>query len=90
MDVSIREFKSRLSEYLRLVCQGERLVVTSHGTAVATVQGAPTAPDGLAGIRGVAWADGKPDVARRITALPAVKGSVADLIVRERDRAVSR
>lgn len=35
MDVSVRELKSRLSEYLRKVAAGEEVVVTSHGKAVA-------------------------------------------------------
>ena len=35
MEVSIRELKSRLSEYLRRVAAGEEVVVTSHGKVVA-------------------------------------------------------
>ena len=35
MTVSIRELKNRLSEYLRLVQAGERLVVTDHGRPIA-------------------------------------------------------
>lgn len=35
MEVSVRELKSRLSEYLRRVADGEEVVVTSHGKAVA-------------------------------------------------------
>ncbi|MGH8631863.1 MAG: type II toxin-antitoxin system Phd/YefM family antitoxin [Burkholderiales bacterium] len=35
MEVSVRELKSRLSEYLRRVAEGEEVVVTSHGKAVA-------------------------------------------------------
>ena len=56
MDVSIRDFRNRLSEYLRRVGRGERLVVTSHGNAVATVQPAQAAPEGFPAIPGVAWA----------------------------------
>jgi len=35
MEVSVRELKSRLSEYLHRVAQGEEVVVTSHGREVA-------------------------------------------------------
>lgn len=90
MDVSIRDFRNRLSEYLRLVGRGEKLVVTSHGNAVATVQPALAAPEGLPAIPGVAWARGRPSLPARVADLPAAKGSVAELIVAERERAVSR
>jgi prevent-host-death family protein len=35
MEISVRELKSRLSEYLRKVAAGEEVVVTSHGKEVA-------------------------------------------------------
>lgn len=35
MEISVRELKSRLSEYLRRVATGEEVVVTSRGKAVA-------------------------------------------------------
>ena len=35
MEVSVRELKSRLSEYLRRVAAGEEVVVTSRGREVA-------------------------------------------------------
>lgn len=35
MEVSVREFKSHLSEYLRRVQAGEDVVITSHGKPVA-------------------------------------------------------
>lgn len=35
MEVSVRELKSRLSEYLRRARAGQEVVVTSHGKAVA-------------------------------------------------------
>jgi prevent-host-death family protein len=35
MEISVRELKSRLSEYLRKVAAGEEVVVTSRGKAVA-------------------------------------------------------
>lgn len=35
MEISVRELKSRLSEYLRRAASGEELVVTSRGKEVA-------------------------------------------------------
>lgn len=35
MEISVRELKSRLSEYLRRAAAGEEVVVTSRGKAVA-------------------------------------------------------
>ena len=35
MEISVRELKSRLSEYLRRVAAGEEVLVTSHGKVVA-------------------------------------------------------
>lgn len=43
--VGIREFKSKLSEYLRLVRAGETVVVTDRGEPVAEVR-SPGATDG--------------------------------------------
>lgn len=37
MNVSVRELKDRLSEYLRRVQAGERVVVTDHGRSVAEI-----------------------------------------------------
>jgi prevent-host-death family protein len=45
MTVSVRDLKNRLSEYLRRVRRGERLVVTDRGRPVAEL--APLAAKGL-------------------------------------------
>jgi prevent-host-death family protein len=36
--VGIREFKNRLSEYIRLVRTGERVIMTDHGDVVAELR----------------------------------------------------
>ncbi len=41
MEVSVRELKNRLSEYLRRAQSGERILVTSHGKAVGQLVGPP-------------------------------------------------
>lgn len=37
MEVSVRELKNHLSEYLRRAQTGERIVITSHGKAIASL-----------------------------------------------------
>jgi len=39
MEVSVRDLKNHLSEYLRRARAGEEIVVTSHGHAVARLSG---------------------------------------------------
>lgn len=68
--VGVRELKNRLSEFLRRVADGERLVVTDRGRPIAIVIPPESAPDeeGLRGMvrEGLArWAGGKPGGAAR-------------------------
>jgi prevent-host-death family protein len=42
MDVSVAEAKNRLTELIRAVEQGERVVITRHGKPVAQLTPAPT------------------------------------------------
>lgn len=44
MEVSVRELKNRLSEYLRRVQAGEEIVVTSHGKPVGRLVGPRAIP----------------------------------------------
>lgn len=85
--VGVRELKNRLSEYLRRVKAGERLVVTERGQPVAILSSPPEASwqheveemlrDGL-----VHWGGGKPTGSRR----PAknVGASVSDAVLEDR------
>ena len=84
--VAIRELKNRLSEYLRKVKAGERVVVTERGKAVAVISTAARPVD--AGIemmvreRAARWGGGKPRGARRP---PKIKGpSVAQAVIEGR------
>lgn len=45
MDVSVREIKARLSEYLRRVKRGEEVVITSRGKPVARIVGPEDVPE---------------------------------------------
>lgn len=61
MEISVRELKSRLSEYLRKVAAGEEVVVTSHGREVARLvpprarRRASTGAEAIARFRGLPW-----------------------------------
>ena len=61
--VGIREFKAHLSEYLRLVGEGEKVVVTHRGKDVAVIQAPDAQHDGLRRLMEsgmVKWSGGKP------------------------------
>ena len=85
--VGVREFRNRLSRYLKRVSTGERVVVTERGRPVAIISPpAFTSADRRieAMLReGVArWGGGKPRGARRP---PRVKGpSVAQAVLEDR------
>ena len=84
--VAVRELKNRLSEYLRKVKAGERVVITERGRAIAMISAAETPVDeeidALVRERAARWTGGKPQGARR----PAkIKGpSVADAVIEDR------
>lgn len=95
MEVSVRELKSRLSEYLRRAESGEEVVVTSRGREVArllpphTRRRATTAEAELiARFRNLAWV--RPGSGRKSTPLkPAVRigkdaKTVAEIVSEQR------
>jgi prevent-host-death family protein len=84
--VAVRELKNRLSEYLRKVKAGERVVITERGRAIAMISAAEIPVDkdieALVRERAARWTGGKPQGARR----PAkIKGpSVAEAVIEDR------
>jgi prevent-host-death family protein len=63
MQVSIREFKARLSSYLNQAQAGEPLEITSHRKVVARVIGVSSSDTGLNRLTSsgaATWAGGKP------------------------------
>ncbi len=84
--VAIRELKNSLSQYLRKVKAGERLVVTERGKPVAVISraGAPV-DEGIEAMvreRAARWGGGKP---RGATRPPRIKGpSVAKAVLEDR------
>lgn len=45
MDVSVRELKARLSEYLRRVQRGEEVMITHHGRPIGRIVPVGEAPE---------------------------------------------
>ncbi|MFZ5557558.1 MAG: type II toxin-antitoxin system Phd/YefM family antitoxin [Pseudomonadota bacterium] len=95
MEVSVRELKSRLSEYLRRVAEGEEVVVTSHGKAVARLtaprsarQGrAPKLEEVVALLRSQPWVrpgKGKPRLPRYVLRLKPGEKTLAEIVSEER------
>ena len=84
--VTVRELKNRLSEYLRRVKAGERVVITERGKAVAVIStaGRPIDEGIKALIRAGAarWGGGKPRGARRPSKIK--RPSVADAVIEGR------
>jgi prevent-host-death family protein len=84
--VAVRELKNRLSEYLRKVKAGERLVVTERGKPVAVISSARSPADekieAMVRERAARWGGGKP---RGATRPPKIKGpSVAQAVIEDR------
>ena len=84
--VGVRELKAQLSRYLRLVKQGERVVVTERGKPVAVMTTAGVARnerlEAMLRDGTVHWAGGKPRGLRRPV---KVRGpSVAEAVIEDR------
>jgi prevent-host-death family protein len=82
--VAVRELKNRLSEYLRKVKAGERVVITERGRAVAVISAAePPVDEGIEAMvrENVArWSGGKPRGAKRPV---KIKGPTVAAAVKE-------
>ncbi len=94
MDVSIRELKNRLSEYLRCVQAGESLYVTARGRRVARVLPEPTGATGpvaatVDDMDAQPWVEaptraGKPKGASRPLKWPRSDKPLSELILEDR------
>jgi prevent-host-death family protein len=86
--VGVRELKDQLSEYLRRVSAGERIVVTDRGRPIATLAPFEEASSaralwGLVAAGLASWKGGKP---KAMIDPPVVKGaSVADAVLEDRE-----
>lgn len=91
MDISVRELKSHLSEYLRKAAAGEEVVVTSHGREVARLvpprsvrPEAISDSDLVARFRGLPWvrrgSDEKPALPEPLMRIEPGEKTLADLV----------
>ena len=86
MQVSVRELKNNLSKYLKLVRQGEPVVVTFHRTPVARLLPIPEIENGglrrLLRFDWIHWSGKKP---RGGTVCPEICGkALADSVLQDR------
>ncbi len=86
--VGIRELKSRLSQYIKRVEQGERITITDRGQPVAVIGPAAASPhaqrlEAMLRTGGARWAGGKPRGSARPARLTHGP-SVADAIIEDR------
>ena len=86
MQVSVRDLKNNLSKYLKLVRQGEPIIVTSHSTPLARLLPIPEIENG--GIRQllrfdwIHWSGKKP---RGGIVCPEIRGkSIAESVLGDR------
>ena len=95
MKVSVRELKSRLSEYLRRVATGGEVVVTSRGKAVARLVAPRSArrsrpskeEEAVAMLRSQPWirpGKGKPRLPRYVLRLKPGEKTLAEIVSEER------
>jgi prevent-host-death family protein len=95
MEISVRELKSRLSEYLRRVADGEEMVVTSHGKAVARLVAprstrrnrASELEEAVALLRSQPWVrpgKGRPRLPKYVLQLKAGEKTLAEIVSEER------
>jgi prevent-host-death family protein len=94
MEVSVREIKNRLSEYLRRVQAGEEIVITSRGRPIARL--APPAArsedaeaEAIARLRAQPWirpgSGGKLQAPERRIPTPPGEPLISDLVMRDRE-----
>lgn len=95
MEVSVRELKARLSEYLRKLKPGEEIIVTAHGKPVGRLlpprarRGKRSAEDdALDFLRKQAWVrpgkSGKPRVPKPVVRLERGEQSASDIVSEQR------
>jgi prevent-host-death family protein len=94
VEISVRDLKARLSEYLRRATAGEELIVTSRGKEVARLipprsrrRAGSAAEEAIARVRslpGVRPGRGRPRLPRAVTRLEAGEKSLSDLVSEER------
>jgi prevent-host-death family protein len=88
MHVPIRDLKDRLSEYLRLVSEGEEVIVTLHKKPIAKIVPVGSVPeseaDAIARLNALPWiraGNGKSPLGSRNIARPPRRGELVSALV---------
>jgi prevent-host-death family protein len=94
VEVSIRELKNRLSEYLRLAASGVEVVVTSRGKAVARLRpprvgkrASTPEQEAIMHLRGQSWlrpGDGQRSLPVQTIPWPANARPLSELVLEDR------
>lgn len=95
MEISVRELKSRLSETLRRVADGEEMLVTSRGKVVARLLPPPTRRDAvsadaeaIARFRGLPWvrpgSGAKPALPKPLIRIGKGEKTLAEIVSEQR------
>lgn len=86
MQVSVRELKNNLSKYLKLVRQGEPVVVTSHRTPLVRLLPIPTVENaGLGRLLRIDWIHWSGKKPRGGTVCPEIRGkTLAESVLEDR------
>jgi prevent-host-death family protein len=94
MEVSVREIKNRLSEYLRRVQAGEEIVITSRGRPIARLappaaRSEDTEAEAIARLRAQPWirpgSGGKPRGSERPVRIGAGEKTLSEIVSELRD-----
>lgn len=94
MEVSVRELKNRLSEYLRKVSAGQEVIITSRGRAVAQLlapragrRRASAEEEAIAALRSQPWiraGKGRPRLPRVVLRLKPGEKTLAEIVSEQR------
>lgn len=95
MDVSVRELKSRMSEYLRRVAAGEEVVVTSRGKTVARLvppaaprKGAVSEHEVIERLRNLPWVRSakrtRPELPKPLIRIRESENTLAEIVRQQR------
>lgn len=95
MEVTVRELKNRLSEYLRRVANGEEMIVTSRGKVMARMlpprrRAAPAHDAAIARFRSLPWvragSGGRPALPKPLARIAKGEKTLAQIVSEQRER----
>lgn len=88
MQVSVRELKNHLSQYLREVKMGEQVIVTSHDIPIARLTPIPQSKNEeiqiLLQMEGISWNGKKPSGGKKRPSLKGKGKNASDYVLEDR------